>query len=60
MVWEIQCFEDIFSKGEEVSELMNDNAVFRTAPAKPGLSINVVSLFLSHNKSGSFRVSRGK
>ena len=36
-IWEWRCFEDIFTKDELMIQLINDEGVCRTAPAKLGL-----------------------
>ena len=38
-VWERQYFEDISTKDDLVTELINHTAICRKAPATPGLSI---------------------
>ena len=35
--WVGQCFEDISTKDDWLTKLMNDKVVCRTAPASPGL-----------------------
>ena len=37
-VKERRCFEDIFTKDYPLAQFIRDTAVFRTAPATPGLS----------------------
>ena len=45
-VWELWCFEDIFTKDESLSQWMSDDAVCRTAPATPGL-LNILQIYRS-------------
>ena len=57
-VWEIQYFEDIFTKDDLINESVNDDGVFRTAPATPGVLINnkqiickyIINILLQHDK----------
>ena len=37
MVWDLWCCEYLEEKGESLNELISDEAVYRTAPATPGL-----------------------
>ena len=37
MVWEGQCYVDIFKKDDSVTQLMSDKGICRTAPGTPGL-----------------------
>ena len=39
MVWERQCIEDISTKDDRLTQLINFKGVYRTALAKPGLLI---------------------
>ena len=42
MVWTGKWFEDLEEKDELISHLINDKAVFRTAPATQGLLNTVI------------------
>ena len=46
-LWERKNFEDIFTKDESVTDLINYKGVFRTAPATP--VILTISILLSVN-----------
>ena len=45
-VCDLWYYEDLEEKDDSLNELMNDKAVYRTAPATPGL-LNIISEMLS-------------